>query len=384
MSRKYIMQNQISNISPNHPITSSPSEARLPWLDFASGIMILWMIIYHALQASWGYEVRDLWGITDASLLPKGIHAFINSEGKLEVLNPCVVFLWLHFFMPWFFYKSGQFFKKNSITDNLKKDSRKLLKAFLIWSTVGYVFFLVFGLIDGSLNFKSATYSIVRNLLLNGQIPINGPCWFLLSLFGVRQVANILLPQRGSKCFIFGLMGVVLISYFFAFFANRFNNDLLPYWIGNGIAGLCYFSLGYALKDRESNSCVIVLSVLVTVSFGVFGFPMVNMFYNKLFSGNFYLLWIPVSLCCIITFNALCKLLNEFVRVKIIENIGRNALTILVTHCLIYLTIAKVFSYCTIELSHVVMFSAIILSYILILPVCCVLKNNIVQKEKLL
>ena len=82
-------------------VSSVSSSERLPWLDFASGVMILWMIIFHALQAAWGYDVRHLWGVTDAALIPEGVRAFINSEGKLEVLNPCVVFPFLHFFMPW-------------------------------------------------------------------------------------------------------------------------------------------------------------------------------------------------------------------------------------------------------------------------------------------
>ena len=81
--------------------------------------MILWMIVYHAISTAWGYEVHDLWGITDASLLPAGVHAFISIEGKLEVLNPCLVFPWLYFFMPWFFYKSGQFFTKRSVKGNV-------------------------------------------------------------------------------------------------------------------------------------------------------------------------------------------------------------------------------------------------------------------------
>lgn len=65
--------------------------------------MILWMIIYHALCYSWGFELQDYWEIADLSLLPKGLKAQINSEGKLEAINPCIVFPYLSFFMPCFF-----------------------------------------------------------------------------------------------------------------------------------------------------------------------------------------------------------------------------------------------------------------------------------------
>jgi uncharacterized membrane protein len=64
------MQNQTSNIS---PIVNTKDTNRHPWLDFASGIMILWMIIYHAIYAVWYFELNDYWGMTDLSLLPKGM-----------------------------------------------------------------------------------------------------------------------------------------------------------------------------------------------------------------------------------------------------------------------------------------------------------------------
>ena len=110
------MQNQTSYISPiangQLPRANSPcaERTRLPWLDFASGIMILWMIVYHAIYFSWSYALGDISEATNLMQIPSGVRAFLN-DGKLEILNPCVAFPWLHFFMPWFFYKSGQFFQ---------------------------------------------------------------------------------------------------------------------------------------------------------------------------------------------------------------------------------------------------------------------------------
>ena len=83
--------------------------SRLRNIDLGAGIMITWMVIYHVLMWQWGLEVPD-WSITDPMLIPSDIHAFINPNGHLEVLNPCVLFPYLNFFMPWFFYKSGMLF----------------------------------------------------------------------------------------------------------------------------------------------------------------------------------------------------------------------------------------------------------------------------------
>ncbi len=137
---------------------------RIPFIDFAAGIMILWMIIYHALCYEWGFISRGI-----------------------EITNPCVYFPYLSFFMPWFFYKSGQFFEKRPMKESLSKDARKLLLTFVIWSAIGYTFYLLFGTLNHSLTLRSATYSIARGLFLTGKVPINEPLWFLLTLFGVRQ-----------------------------------------------------------------------------------------------------------------------------------------------------------------------------------------------------
>lgn len=362
------MQNNTSKISPNNTIASSPKAERLPWLDFASGIMILWMIIYHAIVVAWGYEARDLWGITDASSLPEGMHAFINSEGKLEVLNPCVAFPWLHFFMPWFFYKSGQFFNKTNTKDLWKKDSQKLLKTFVIWSAVGYVFFLLFSLLDDSITLRGCTYSILRHLFLCGEIPINGPLWFLLTLFGVRFVANKILPERGDKCAVWKVLAVVTIGYVTSYLAYRYNHHLLPYWMANGAAGLVFFALGYAMRGCDTKWWIIVPCCIVYLMCCIQGFTTVDMLFNKLLSG-IYEIWIPLSLCGIIVYNALCNLLYKYVQLGIIEYIGRHAMLIYVTHFIIAKWVIFVLNVLDLQIQSALLVLMVLLAYVLFIPI---------------
>lgn len=367
------MQQQISNIS---PLVNAQDTSRLPWLDFASGIMILWMIVYHAISTAWGYEVHDLWGITDASLLPEGVHAFINCNGKLELLNPCVVFPWLHFFMPWFFYKSGQFFKKTSTKDLWKKDSQKLLKTFVIWSAIGYIFYLLIGLLNDSLTLRNTTYSIVRGLFLTGKVPINTPLWFLLTLFGVRFVANKLLPDREEKYMWLKIAVMILSGYVVSYLAYRYNHRLLPYWVANGAAGLSFFTVGYAMRDYEQKWLVIVPCILVYVLGCVFGFPIVDMWPNQLVAGN-YLLWIPSALCCIIAYNALCQWTYQFIRIKPIELVGKNAMMIYVIHILIVtIFVDLVLYYCNVSIQSLAVIGLIIAVYAVMLPLCCYLSKK--------
>lgn len=306
------MQNQTPNIS---SIVNAQDTNRLPWLDFASGVMILWMIAYHVIQVVWGYEV-----------------------------NPCVFFPWLHFFMPWFFYKSGMFFKKRSVKELWMKDRQKLLKTFAVWAIVGYVFFLLIGICNHTLTLRNTTYLVIRRLFMAGATPLNSPLWFLLTLFGVRFVANIALPERGDKFGILKFVGIVLFGYTVSYLAYRFNHRLLPYWVANGAAGLSFFALGYAMRDWEQKWWLFLLCMVVYVTGCIHGFPMVDMWPNKLLNGH-YLLWVPVAFCCIVFFNTICCHLYKVIRIKPLEWVGKNAMLIYLSHMLIIQMILAVITY---------------------------------------
>lgn len=361
-------------------VSSVSSSERLPWLDFASGVMILWMIVYHGLQQAWNFEMNGLWDVTDLSLLPEGTKAFINSEGKLEVLNPCVVFPYLHFFMPWFFYKSGQFFKKQSVMDLWRKDWKKLIKTFIFWSLIGYILYIVFGVLNDSLTLRSATYSVLRGCFLKGFVQLNGPMWFLSTLFIIRFFANILLPHRTDKFLWLRLGAIVFLGYIIAYLAYRFNHRLLPYWVANGAAGLSFFALGYAFREYEQRWWIILPCTIVYILGCFKGFAIVDMFDNQLLSGE-YLLWIPISFCCLVVFNALCRYLYQKINFKFIEIIGINAMPIFATHLLLVAIINWVAVFFMLEISQWVLFCMIICSYVMFLPLMCKFVNSTHYKK---
>ena len=60
------------------------SENRLKYLDVASGIMTIWVIVFHAIYPMYGTD-------------------------ELKVIP------WLYYFMPWFFYKAGMMFHPKEI-----------------------------------------------------------------------------------------------------------------------------------------------------------------------------------------------------------------------------------------------------------------------------
>lgn len=345
--------------------------SRIPHIDMAAGVMILWMIVYHAISYAWGFDLRDYWGIADLSSLPDNVHAYIR-DGNIEMINPCIYFPYLSFLMPWFFFKSGKFFKKREPEEHWYNDSRKLLRTFVIWSVIGYMLFLLFGWLQHSLSLRSATYSVLRGFFLTGKIPLNEPLWFLLTLFGVRFMANWILPQKEEKYYWLKLDTVIIIGYLVAFSCYRFNHQLLPYWVANGASGLVFFSLGYALRDYENKWWIVAPCAAVYVICCFVGFPIVDMMFNRLLSGA-YLLWIPVAFCGIVVFDALCEWICKCIRVLPLEIVGRNAMAIYITHILVLQVVMFVIEYFELTFFCPYVLWCILVGYLLFIPPLCYL-----------
>ena len=282
--------------------------------------------------------------------------------------------------MPWFFYKSGQFFQKRPWKEQLNKDARKLLRTFVIWSVIGYVMFLAFGMLQHTLSLRSATYSIIRGLFLTGKVPINEPLWFLLTLFGVRLMANIILSKKGEKYYYLKIFAFAIIGYVAAYLAYHINYRLLPYWVANGAAGFSFFVFGYSLKEHENKWWLIIPCLVVYIVCCFIGFPMVDMMYNKILAGN-YLLWLPVALCGIVTFNTICRFTCKYISVRPIEIVGQNAMTIYVTHILIVLTLQFVITYFERTTLYPYMLWIYLAGYIVFLPLLCKFVPNQYKKK---
>ena len=80
------------------------TKERISYVDLGAGIMILWMILGHAFSTAGWMEIAsyDLWNVTDASLIPEGVHAVIGAEGKIKALGMGhFIPSFLFFFMPW-------------------------------------------------------------------------------------------------------------------------------------------------------------------------------------------------------------------------------------------------------------------------------------------
>lgn len=243
---------------------------RISYIDLASGIMIVWMVVYHALGTQFG--------------------------------NVCADFPYLTFFMPWFFYKSGMLFHTKDVCSLLKKDSRKFILTFVVWSLIGVLVDMACMYIDGSLGAWAWWKYDLHELIKKGSVPPNSVCWFLLTLFFVRQFANLLFRKIPPVVVV--VVGAVVTYLFYAY-----EQKWMPWYLWNISSGLCFFSMGAWFHQHEDDyrywlPCVIVY--LTLISGLVCRFPAVDMYPNRLDAG-IYALWFPSALCGIVTFNKFCQ-----------------------------------------------------------------------------
>ena len=357
------------------------TKERISYIDLGAGIMILWMILGHAFSAAHGMEItlNDLWQVTDASLIPDGVHAKIGPDGKIRGMGmsayiPSILF----FFMPWFFYKSGQFFSKREIKAEWSKDWNKLMRRFLIWSAIGYALHILFMSIGGVITLRNATYSVLRGFFLNGHIELNVPLWFLFTLFLVRQVANVILPQENDKYYWLKCISIIGIGYLVAFGCYCTQFCLMPLWVANGAAGLVFFTMGYCLSKYETRWWLLVPCVLGYVACCIWGFPGVDMRTNECTSAVKYLLSYPGSLAGIVTFNVLCRLVAKYLHYLSLpfEYIGKYAMIIYVSHGILYISIKRILP--AFDLTSLMPYTLwlILGSYILFLPLFCWLTSR--------
>jgi len=283
-------------------------KARLKYLDIASGLMIIWLLFYHALNPiTGGHELSD--------------------------------FPFFYFFMPWFFYKSGMMFEPKDIKREWEGDKKKLLKSFVIWSTIGYVLMLLwhqFFLSD--LTPKMAFYSPLRSLLFGCSIPMNNALWFLPVLLIVRLLSNWLLPKVNGWWIVLASFAV------YAFCCGKFVR-LMPGWISNTSWGVLFFVIGYCMKKYEQNKWVIVIAAIVYI---VSCFTTVGQLYSeKNLPWIWHILWIPSCACACVFYNNFCRwlekvlsMINERVKCEwggaVVEYIGRNSMTFYVVHYMVF------------------------------------------------
>lgn len=125
-------------------------KSRQDYLDIVAGILIIFMVYHHAFPNS----VLDVW-----------------------------LSRFLFFYMSWFFFKAGLFFKKEAtLKDVIYKSARRLMLPFVVFSVIGQVVCAIGLLLSNNLH-KNFVINSFIDIVTTGSVFGKGPLWFLLTLF---------------------------------------------------------------------------------------------------------------------------------------------------------------------------------------------------------
>lgn len=147
----------------------STSSIRDSSIDIAAGLMILVMIINHTLQRT-------------------GYHNVILEQ-----------FLMLFsFFMPWFFFKGGMFYRQEDVKTTFHKGCKKLLQPYFVYNIIGVIVTFIVVVGTGENDIVGYLVQSINEWIRYGAPFGNLPLWFLFSFFVVRLLTSLYSTYRIS------------------------------------------------------------------------------------------------------------------------------------------------------------------------------------------
>ena len=241
-----------------------------------------------------------------------------------NIHNNYTYYIWLLFcyFMPWFFFKSGMFYKPNTIP--LSNGIRKQIIPYVLFSLFGLILHLAFELYVKVTPLSEILLNIKEDVIYRGGIDWNLALWFLISLFAVKIITPIL-----NKMLPISL--ILIISILISWGANYYEL-IYPVWIGNIALGIMFYTMGYILRAIQFKKIVFFISL--TLFLGGFFLPLVTKFdfrCNQIGVTDIYPIVLLYCTSGIITINNISlKLINK--PITIITQIGRNSIILYVIH----------------------------------------------------
>lgn len=277
----------------------------------------------------------------------------------------------LSFFMPWFFYKSGRFYHSKPLSIVIKSGYSKLIVPFIVYSIIGQIIYCLCLVVEHNITFRSYVYQPLRSLFVTECLPGNGALWFLVVLFFVKILADIIIHKVHPLSPI--LLGIII-----AFACFMSGVSWLPCLIPNVAAGLAFYVMGYWLRDYENSVWTIIVCLVVYVLMTIYGYPSIYFHHNTASSTVSYLLYFPASVSGIILLNNICRIVSPFLKRSIYRWIGQNAMNLYVVHWII-LVLLRLFVLDIFKVQNTfVVFATYVITMVILLPIF----NGLVNKVK--
>lgn len=273
-------------------------------IDVISGLLIIWMIYGHVIA---------FWQLNNTFIYEVPLRFFF-------------------FFMPWFFYKSGSFYKPQPCKKIFLSSFKKLVIPFAKSSIVGLgVYVLICIIKNHDADVQSTFFLFLKEIILFGSFRGNSAVWFLLTLFVVRNLYNYLYLKGLSKKNIAIASFLLIVLVLLLKNGIHYNFLYYPRIVYNSILGVFFYSIGHLLYNLQYSKRIISFLFLIVLISNYFDFSFVDFFPNKLLYGS-YVIWIFTSIAAIIIIN---NIFSHFVLNRCTEFLaycGKNSMFLLIWH----------------------------------------------------
>ena len=241
----------------------------------------------------------------------------------------------LSFFMFWFFYKSGMFYKDKTCKELLVGGGKKLLIPYVVFSLVGHLLQCVNMFMGGDTNWVHYVLSPFKQIILLGALSGNLALWFLPSLLAVQLLYTRLHKHVRDEWIV-----LLSLSIAYALYAMDISK---PLYIGNVSLGLVVFAFGHAMRELQYKRLVLVLCGIVYLLLLILSVGSIDFRANGMGKES-YMLPVLFSLCGCIVINNLFR--KGQWRIGVLKYVGERAMSFYVLHWLVLLTCRIVLSLC--------------------------------------
>ena len=178
--------------------------------------------------------------------------------GHLRISNDLINIIY-SFHMPLFFFLSGYLERNKSIKDNLKNNIKTLLIPYVILYLINYLWWIPVSLlrhpeIYGEISLDNALLKPFLGMILGigrdtpFSIMITTPLWFLVGLFFVKFIHNILQSICKENILFYTLCSIAIIG---VVFAMKYLNINLLFSIDSALLAFPFFAIGNILKKKN-------------------------------------------------------------------------------------------------------------------------------------
>ena len=244
----------------------------------------------------------------------------------------------LSFFMSWFFFKGGMMHRVDTTKEIVKKSVKRLLVPYIAFGIIGFV-------LDGIIFFSNQTECgmmafmgrQIDSFLRHTVMWSTAASWFLLSLFVARTIFNALCnkihPLLLTTFFAFTAYCIYIANIYDVGFnlkigAHNLYYNFPSHYMGTMCHGLSLYSLGYFLREKQFDSKILSISVIIFV-LKYFILDGIDFKMNE--PANNYLLAVLYGMAgCVVINNIFRRFVN--VRIPLISYIGKNSMVYYLVH----------------------------------------------------